>query len=136
MQSKLKWQKSDFVTLKCPSIGNFKVFASSYSQTRNRIECSHLSNAAIPLGSYWIVDRPKGGVRSQMIALIQGFVSGNNRNDSFAFYCIDEILTMWRKYRTILVLVFAIILDRIQEHLMAVSHLNINRITMFSLILF
>ena len=70
------------------------MLSSSDSQTRNRIECSHLSDAAITPGSCWIVDRPKGGVRSRMIAMIQGFVSGNNRNDSFAFYCIDEILTM------------------------------------------
>jgi hypothetical protein len=29
-----------------------------------------------------------------MIAMIQGFVSGNNRNDWFALYRIDEILMM------------------------------------------
>ncbi|MDO5666512.1 MAG: DUF2778 domain-containing protein [Alcaligenaceae bacterium] len=86
----LSEKASNFVTLKCPGIGNFKVFSSSDAETRNRIECSHLTNATLPPGSYWIVDRPRGGVRSRMIAMIQGFVSGNDRDDWFALYRIDE----------------------------------------------
>lgn len=78
-----------FSTLKCPGIGNFDIFSGD-GRYRNKIECSHIPNATIPPGIYWITDRPTGGLRSQARTYIEDLYTGNDRTTWFALFRVDE----------------------------------------------
>ncbi|MBB5506617.1 DUF2778 domain-containing protein [Paraburkholderia atlantica] len=81
-------------------VGTFNAF-SGHHQYRNRAGCTAVPNdGPIPAGKYWIVDRPKGGIRSQAYAWAQdtfnsAFGTPSNHNEWFALYrddgSIDDI---------------------------------------------
>lgn len=56
-----------YAVLRCPGVGEFKVFSGDKA-FRNKIECSHIPNSTIPPGSYWVADRPQGGILSKIKA--------------------------------------------------------------------
>lgn len=51
--------------LKCTGVGIFPVF-SGLDAFKDVLEFSRRKNGPIPLGKYWIIDRPKGGVYSRI----------------------------------------------------------------------
>jgi len=81
--------REEFSFFKCPGIGGFEVFSGT-GKFRNKIECSYRKNSTIPPGSYWIVDRPTGGIGSKLLASAKSLYSGNDRGKWFALYRVDE----------------------------------------------
>lgn len=79
----------DFSLFKCPGVGTFKVFSGT-GKFRNKIECSYRKDSTIPPGSYWIVDRPTGGIGSKLLASAKSLYSGNDRSKWFALFRVDE----------------------------------------------
>ncbi|GAA3606163.1 hypothetical protein GCM10023078_36570 [Gibbsiella greigii] len=58
------------VKLECYGVGSFDVL-SGIEKYINNPECSDIEKAAIPPGTYWIVDRPEGSrfnrIRAELI---------------------------------------------------------------------
>lgn len=80
---------ADGKTLKlyCPGLGEFDVISGA-EQYLNNPDCSDIEKAAIPPGTYWVVDRPKGSfsnqVRAELIDLSKAY--RNNHSDWFGLY--------------------------------------------------
>ena len=55
----------NIVKLRCPGAGTFDVL-SGIGRYINKPDCSDIEKAAIPPGTYWIVDRPKGTFANQV----------------------------------------------------------------------
>lgn len=72
-------------------VGSFPVF-SGLGNLVNRSECSFLENATVPPGSYWIVDRPTGGLRSRSETWFKHAYTGNNHYDWFALFRKDGVV--------------------------------------------
>jgi hypothetical protein len=72
-------------------VGQFPVF-SGIGAYVNRPECSMLSNAAIPPGKYWIVDRPKGGALSTLQQWGKELATGNSYDDWFGLFRQDGVI--------------------------------------------
>lgn len=87
--------------LYCAGVGIFPVFSGLFPHT-NRIGCARYQNGPIPTGKYWIVDRPRGGLRSWLKEQEKHYRTGNDYSSWFALYrqdgliddssCIDETL--------------------------------------------
>jgi hypothetical protein len=73
--------------LDCQSIGSFDV-KSGQGRFENNPHCTSHENAAIPAGEYWVVDRPRGGLRTQMQAKMADWYRGSNHEEWFALYSI------------------------------------------------
>ncbi|MEX3856158.1 hypothetical protein QF001_001348 [Paraburkholderia youngii] len=75
-------------------VGTFNAYSGN-DRYRNRGGCTAvLENGPLPAGTYWIVDRPTGGIRSQAYAFekdVLNAVSGHpsNHGDWFALYRDD-----------------------------------------------
>lgn len=67
----------------------FSVFSGNKQYT-NQPGCTDVPNhGAIPAGTYWIVDRPSGGLKSQTITFIKDIVTNVDHNSWFALYRDD-----------------------------------------------
>ncbi|MDQ7771700.1 DUF2778 domain-containing protein [Serratia nevei] len=76
-------------TLLCQGVGMFSVFSGNKQYT-NQPGCTDVPNhGAIPAGTYWIVDRPSGGLKSQTITFIKDIVTNVDHNSWFALYRDD-----------------------------------------------
>ncbi|WDU52060.1 DUF2778 domain-containing protein [Taylorella equigenitalis] len=80
---------NDYEILRCPGVGNFKVFSGD-DKYRNKIECAHIPKKSIPPGIYWISDRPSGGALSRIYTGIKDIFSGNHHSKWFALYRQDS----------------------------------------------
>ncbi|WP_261120413.1 DUF2778 domain-containing protein [Serratia ficaria] len=67
----------------------FSVFSGNKHYT-NQPGCTDVpNNGAIPAGTYWIVDRPSGGLKSQAMTLFKDLVTNVDHNIWFALYRDD-----------------------------------------------
>ncbi len=73
--------------LKCYGIGVFDVF-SGVDNYINDPNCSFVEKAAIPPGTYWIVDRPKGSILNQLRAeaIDMAHLYKNHHSEWFGLY--------------------------------------------------
>jgi hypothetical protein len=78
-------------------VGSFPVF-SGLGELANKPECSYLENAAVPPGSYWIVDRPSGGARTSAETFFKHAFTGNNYYDWFALYRKDGVVDDYMRF--------------------------------------
>jgi hypothetical protein len=68
---------------------------------KNRGGCTGIpDNGPIPAGKYWLVDRPKGGIGSQMQAQLKDAWNGlvghpSNHSEWFALYRDDGVIDDW-----------------------------------------
>ncbi|AVJ16813.1 hypothetical protein CLM71_06545 [Serratia sp. MYb239] len=51
-------------------VGVFPVF-SGVEPVTNIAQCAYKKNAALPVGTYWIVDRPSGSLRNRLQTLLR-----------------------------------------------------------------
>ena len=72
-------------------VGSFPVF-SGLGDLANKPESSYMTNATVPPGSYWIVDRPEGGFYSHTQTWFKHAYTGNNYYDWFALFRKDGII--------------------------------------------
>lgn len=84
--------------LQVSGVGQFPVFTGNGAYI-NHPECSMLPNAAIPPGDYWIVDRPKGGIKSDLTQMGKSIYTGNNYNQWFGLYRKDATLDDYMKFQ-------------------------------------
>lgn len=77
--------------LEVGGVGAFPVF-SGLGVLANKPECSYLTNATVPPGSYWIVDRPTGGLLSRAETWAKHAFTGNHYYDWFALYRKDGVI--------------------------------------------
>lgn len=75
------------VKLHCKGIGTFDV-KSGKGAFHNNPHCADHENAAIPVGEYWIVDRPKGGLYTRILAAIADSWYCSRHEEWFALYSI------------------------------------------------
>ena len=79
------------LTLKCNGVGNFSVFT-GLNKLKNVVNCSHSDNGAIPVGTYYIVERKQHnsiGSRVRNFGIdVWNFVHWreNDKNTWFALY--------------------------------------------------
>lgn len=66
-------------------VGTFPVFSGEKPYT-NDPNCAFIKNSAIPVGKYWIVDRPQGSFANQARAAIWDSVSGNRHDEWFGLF--------------------------------------------------
>lgn len=66
-------------------VGIFPVF-SGIEPVTNIAQCAFKKNAALPVGTYWIVDRPSGSIRNQIQTFIKDFKNGTNHDEWFGLY--------------------------------------------------
>lgn len=72
-------------TLHVYGVGAFPVFSGEKPYT-NDPDCSYIKNSAIPVGSYWIVDRPEGSFANKARAAIWNRISGNRHDEWFGLF--------------------------------------------------
>lgn len=72
-------------------VGSFPVF-SGLGDLANKPECSYMTNATVPPGSYWIVDRPAGGMFSHSQTWFKHAFTGNNYYDWFTLFRKDGVV--------------------------------------------
>lgn len=75
----------------CAGVGVFPVF-SGLASMMNRMGCAGLTNGPIPTGKYWIVDRPRGGLKSWAKQIEKEWRTGNDYNSWFALYRQDGLV--------------------------------------------
>jgi len=63
-------------------VGTFPVF-SGIEPVTNVAECAFKKNAALPVGTYWIVDAPKGSYSNRVERLIKDYKNGTNHAEWF-----------------------------------------------------
>ncbi|KPW94091.1 hypothetical protein ALP58_200042 [Pseudomonas savastanoi] len=66
-------------------VGTFPVFSGIVPVT-NIAECAFIRNAALPVGTYWIVDAPAGSLANQLERAIKDFKNGTNHAEWFGLY--------------------------------------------------
>nr|WP_238081672.1 DUF2778 domain-containing protein [Pseudescherichia vulneris] len=66
-------------------VGTFPVF-SGIEPVTNVAECAFKKNAALPVGTYWIVDAPKGSYSNRVERLIKDYKNGTNHAEWFGLY--------------------------------------------------
>ncbi|MFT4271179.1 MAG: DUF2778 domain-containing protein [Pantoea sp.] len=66
-------------------VGTFPVFSGDKPYT-NDPDCAYIKNSAIPVGRYWIVDRPEGSIANQVRAAVWDRISGNRHNEWFGLF--------------------------------------------------
>lgn len=74
-----------YIKLICNSVGKFDVFSGIYPTT-NIAECAFKKNAALPPGNYWIVDRPDGSWKNELLTWFKDLRNGTNHNEWFGLY--------------------------------------------------
>ncbi|QYM92472.1 DUF2778 domain-containing protein [Dickeya zeae] len=95
LQGKFIVNNADYSPLTLLGVGTFMAFSGNKIY-RNRGGCTDVpENGPIPAGRYWIVDRPTGGMRSQVMTWSKdklNSILGNPSNHSewFALYRDDE----------------------------------------------
>ncbi|MCU3987380.1 DUF2778 domain-containing protein [Enterobacter mori] len=77
--------------LRCAGVGTFPVF-SGLGAFINIPEFSGHRNGPIPLGKYWIVDRPMGGIGSKERMVEKWIKTGNRYWEWFALYRQDGLI--------------------------------------------
>lgn len=76
---------------RCSDIGVFPVF-SGLRGYKNTIEFSGRENGPIPLGKYWIVNGPEGGIYSRFRTWQKQQKTGNKYGEWFALYRQDGFI--------------------------------------------
>ncbi|QKJ87403.1 DUF2778 domain-containing protein [Paramixta manurensis] len=66
-------------------VGTFPVFSGEKPYT-NDPNCAYIKNSAIPVGRYWIVDRPEGSFANQARAAVWDRISGNRHDEWFGLF--------------------------------------------------
>lgn len=77
--------------LRCAGVGSFPVF-SGLGPFMNIPEFTAHRNGPIPLGKYWIVDRPMGGIGSMERMVEKWLKTGNRYWEWFALYRQDGLI--------------------------------------------
>ncbi len=84
---------ADFSPLIFPGVGTFLAFSGD-GIYRNKGTCGMKPKVGpIPTGKYWIVDRPEGGIRSQLVA---GIKDSWNQYKKGATFTHNEWFALWR----------------------------------------
>ncbi|WP_210510232.1 DUF2778 domain-containing protein [Pantoea ananatis] len=66
-------------------VGTFPVFSGDKPYT-NDPNCTFFKNSAIPVGTYWIVDRPEGSFANRVRAAVWDQISGNRHDQWFGLF--------------------------------------------------
>lgn len=66
-------------------VGTFPVF-SGVEPVTNIAECAFKRNAALPVGTYWIVDATAGSVANRILRAVKDFRNGTNHDEWFGLY--------------------------------------------------
>ncbi|EIK1818092.1 DUF2778 domain-containing protein [Salmonella enterica] len=66
-------------------VGTFPVFSGQKPYT-NDPNCTYLPNSGIPVGRYWIVDRPEGSLANQLRGRVIDAWNGSNHSEWFALF--------------------------------------------------
>ncbi|WP_241627773.1 DUF2778 domain-containing protein [Rosenbergiella epipactidis] len=66
-------------------VGTFPVFSGQKPYTNNP-NCTYLPNSAIPVGRYWIVDRPEGSLANKIRGWAIDLWNGSNHSEWFALF--------------------------------------------------
>lgn len=77
-------------TLVCPGVGFFPAYSGHEGPTRNNPD--HMAtpdSGPLPIGRYYIVDRPTGGLYSRLRARARSITSGSDRTLWFGLYKDD-----------------------------------------------
>lgn len=75
--------------LRCNLVGTFSAF-SGQQQGRNNASLTSVPNIGpIPQGTYYIIDRPEGGMRSAIRDFALKYAYGTDRHEWFALYRRD-----------------------------------------------
>ncbi|EKS1844218.1 DUF2778 domain-containing protein [Cronobacter muytjensii] len=77
--------------LRCAGVGSFPVF-SGLGSYKNTVEFAGRRNGPIPLGRYWIVERPRGGPYSRYRTWQKKRDTGNLYNEWFALFRQDGFI--------------------------------------------
>ncbi|MFJ5852538.1 DUF2778 domain-containing protein [Enterobacter cancerogenus] len=78
-------------TLSCPGIGFFPAYSGNAGENRNNPAAVATPEVGpLPPGLYYIVTRPRGGIKSHWKDLVKELESGSNRDYWFALYRDDE----------------------------------------------
>lgn len=72
-------------TLHVYGVGAFPVFSGQKPYT-NDPNCAYLPGSAIPVGRYWIVDRPEGSLANQVRGWAVDTWNGSNHSEWFALF--------------------------------------------------
>lgn len=83
----------DYSLLEFTGIGRFTAYSGN-REFRNKPGCGQVkNNGPLPVGRYWIVDRPTGGWYSRFLT----WGSGEDRSDWFGLYRDDRLIDdyMW-----------------------------------------
>lgn len=92
VNGKFYLNKADVAPLEFPGVGSFPAF-SGMKKYINQPGCTYIKEfGAIPLGKYWIVDRPIGGIRTQFRESLSAVFGQNIRRDWFALYRNDSMI--------------------------------------------
>ncbi|HIE5390521.1 TPA: DUF2778 domain-containing protein [Enterobacter cancerogenus] len=84
---------ADFSPLIFPGVGTFLAFSGD-GIYRNKGTCGMKPKVGpIPTGKYWIIDRPEGGIRSQ---LVSGIKDSWNQYKKGATFTHNEWFALWR----------------------------------------
>ncbi|EOD4813065.1 DUF2778 domain-containing protein [Serratia sp. IR-2025] len=74
-------------------VGTFPVFSGVEPVTniaecafKNIAECAFKRNAALPVGTYWIVDAPAGSVANRLLRVVKDLKNGTNHDEWFGLY--------------------------------------------------
>lgn len=77
-------------TLSCPGIGFFSAYSGNTGPHRNNPDSTAVKGKGpLPTGKYYIVSRPRGGLKSRWEDMIHGLESGSDRDLWFALYRED-----------------------------------------------
>ncbi|ECQ7476855.1 DUF2778 domain-containing protein [Salmonella enterica] len=66
-------------------VDTFPVFSGQKPYT-NDPNCTYLPNSGIPVGRYWIVDRPEGSLANQLRGRVIDAWNGSNHSEWFALF--------------------------------------------------
>ncbi|USL56775.1 DUF2778 domain-containing protein [Pantoea ananatis] len=84
---------AEYAPLTFPGIGTFMAFSGN-GKNRNHAACTHIpTNGPIPVGKYWIVDRPEGGLISQSISTSKDLFNKMFRHAEFGH---SDWFALWR----------------------------------------
>jgi len=79
------------LNFRCAGVSVYPVF-SGLGAFKNMLEFSGRQNGPIPLGRYWIVDRPEGGIYSRFRTWQKQQKTGNHYQELFALYRQDGFI--------------------------------------------
>lgn len=73
------------LTLHVYGVGAFPVF-SGVEPVTNIAECAFFRNAALPVGTYWIVDSPEGSVANRVGRFVKDLKNGTDHSEWFGLF--------------------------------------------------